>query len=60
MLTVATLRHFAQTLASLFDDASGATAVEYALIGAAIAGVIVVVVYALGAKVNNLYSRVTW
>jgi Flp pilus assembly pilin Flp len=60
MVTVATFRHFAQRLALLFDDTSGATAVEYALIGAAIAGVIVVVVYALGAKVNNLYSRVTW
>lgn len=40
------------------NDGSGATAVEYALIVSAIAGVIVIVVYALGAKTNNLYNRV--
>ncbi len=45
------LKHFA-------NDRSGATAVEYALIVSAIAGVIVAVVYVLGAKTNNLYNRV--
>lgn len=40
------------------NDSSGATAVEYALIVGAIAGVIGIVVYALGAKTNNLYNRV--
>jgi len=43
----------------LWRDDSGATAVEYALIIGGIAGVIVIVVYALGAKVNNLYSNAT-
>ncbi len=33
---------------------------EYALIVGAIAGVIVVVVYALGAKANNLYNKASW
>jgi Flp pilus assembly pilin Flp len=47
-------------LTPLWDDASGATAVEYALIAMAIAGVIVVAVYALGVKVNNLYLRGSW
>lgn len=40
------------------NDRSGATAVEYALIIGAIAGVIAVVVYVLGAKTNNLYNKV--
>jgi Flp pilus assembly pilin Flp len=41
-------------------DTSGATAVEYALMVGAIAGVIVVVVYALGVKTNNLYNKASW
>jgi len=41
----------------LADDSSGATAVEYALLASAIAGVIVVVVYLLGAKTRNLYTN---
>lgn len=41
----------------LLDDSSGATAVEYALMAGAIAGVIVIVVYFLGAKTRNLYSN---
>ena len=40
------------------SDSSGATAVEYALIVSAIAGVIVAVVYGLGSKTNNLYNNV--
>ena len=44
----------------LLQDESGATAAEYALILGAIAGVIAVVVYAFGAKVNNLYNRASW
>jgi Flp pilus assembly pilin Flp len=47
-------------LIRLFDDSSGATAVEYALIVSAIAGIIAAVVYVLGAKTNNLYSRVSY
>jgi Flp pilus assembly pilin Flp len=57
---VATLRQLVRQLTPLWDDASGATAVEYALIAMAIAGVIVVAVYALGVKVNNLYLRGSW
>lgn len=45
-------------LARLANDQSGATAVEYALIVGAIAGVIGLVVYVLGAKTNNLYNSV--
>jgi len=45
-------------LARLANDPSGATAVEYALIVGAIAGVIGIVVYVLGAKTNNLYNTV--
>jgi len=43
----------------LARDESGATAVEYSLIIGGIAAVIIVVVYAFGAKVNNLYNGVT-
>lgn len=43
-------------LLRLADDSSGATAVEYALMAGAIAGIIVVVVYFLGAKTRNLYN----
>lgn len=45
---------------SLLQDDSGATAAEYALIIGAIAGVIAVVVYAFGVKVNNLYNKASW
>jgi Flp pilus assembly pilin Flp len=42
---------------SLLDDEAGAAAAEYALVLGAIAGVIVLIVFAFGAKVNNLYGR---
>jgi Flp pilus assembly pilin Flp len=47
-------------LMQLVDDSSGATAVEYALIVSAIAGIIAVVVYVVGAKTNNLYNRASY
>jgi Flp pilus assembly pilin Flp len=47
-------------LRSLLTDESGAAAAEYALILGAIAAVIALVVYALGAKVNNLYGKANW
>ena len=47
-------------LMRLIDDSSGATAVEYALIVSAIAGIIAAVVYVLGAKTNNLYNRASY
>ena len=39
---------------------SGATAAEYALVVGAIVGIIAVVLYAFGAKVNNLYGKAVW
>ena len=47
-------------LMRLVDDSSGATAVEYALIVSAIAGIIAAVVYVVGAKTNNLYNRASY
>jgi Flp pilus assembly pilin Flp len=44
-------------LVRLAADASGATSVEYALIVSAIAGIIVAVVYVLGARTSNLYRN---
>jgi Flp pilus assembly pilin Flp len=41
----------------LVADVSGGTALEYALIASAIAGIITVVVYVLGAKTRNLYTN---
>jgi pilus assembly protein Flp/PilA len=43
----------------LLRDEDGATAVEYSLIAAAIAGVIVTVVFLLGNKANNTFNKVT-
>jgi pilus assembly protein Flp/PilA len=40
-----------------FDD-GGATAVEYALIVGAVATLIIVVVFAMGTKVKNLFNNV--
>ena len=45
-------------LKKLLKDDDGATAVEYGLIVAAIAGLIIVVVFALGGKVNGSFKSV--
>ena len=45
-------------LLRLANDRSGATVVEYAIIAGAIAAVISIVLYALGAKTHNLYNSV--
>ncbi|HEY2899979.1 MAG TPA: Flp family type IVb pilin [Polyangia bacterium] len=45
-------------LKKLFKDQDGATAVEYGLIVAAIAGLIIVVVFTLGGKVNSTFDKV--
>lgn len=45
-------------IARLARDEQGATAVEYGLIVAAIAGVIAAVVFALGPKVTNGFNKV--
>ncbi len=42
----------------LFEDDKGATAVEYGLIVAAIAGVLVAVMFATGKKLNNSFNNV--
>jgi pilus assembly protein Flp/PilA len=47
-----------KNLKKLLKDEEGATAVEYGLIVAAIAGLIIVVVFLLGNKVNNAFSNV--
>ena len=44
-------------LKKLFKDQDGATAVEYGLIVAAIAAVIVATVFALGGKVNTAFQK---
>ena len=45
-------------LLHLFRDDQGATAVEYGLIVAAIAGLIIAVVFVLGNKINNVFNNV--
>lgn len=40
-------------------DESGATSIEYAVIAAGVAGVLIAVVYSLGGGVTELYERVT-
>ena len=47
-----------KNLKKLIKDEEGATAVEYGLIVAAIAGLIIVVVFLLGNKVNNAFKNV--
>jgi pilus assembly protein Flp/PilA len=47
-----------KNLIKLFKDEEGATALEYGLIAAAIAGVIITVVYILGNKVSNTLNNV--
>jgi pilus assembly protein Flp/PilA len=45
-------------LAKFLKEESGATAVEYGIMVAAIAAVIIVVVFAIGRQVNNSFSLV--
>jgi len=47
-----------RNLKRLINDDQGATAVEYGLIVAAIAGLIIVVVFVLGNKVKNSFNNV--
>jgi pilus assembly protein Flp/PilA len=47
-----------QNLIRLVQDDQGATAVEYGLIVAAIAGLIIAVVFVLGNKINNTFNNV--
>jgi pilus assembly protein Flp/PilA len=47
-----------KSLEALMKDDEGATAVEYALIAAAIAAVVAVVVIAIGQKTNSAFEPV--
>jgi pilus assembly protein Flp/PilA len=47
-----------QTLAALWFDQDGATAVEYGLIVAAIAGLVLLAVFAFGGKLHAAFDRV--
>ncbi len=43
---------------NFFKDEEGATAVEYGIMVAAIAAIIVTIVYAVGVKVNSAFTAV--
>ena len=47
-----------KNLIKLFKDEEGATALEYGLMAAAVAGVLIVVAYFLGGKVSNSLNNV--
>lgn len=48
-----------RALRSLWCDEGAATAVEYAIIVAAIATLVIVAVFAVGAKTKNLFTNTT-
>jgi Flp pilus assembly pilin Flp len=48
----------AENIARLISDEEGATALEYSLMAAAVAGVIIVVAFLLGGKAYNMMNRV--
>jgi pilus assembly protein Flp/PilA len=47
-----------KNLRTLLKDEQGATAIEYGLIVAAIGGLVILVVFELGSKINNTFSNV--
>jgi pilus assembly protein Flp/PilA len=47
-----------KNLVKLLKDEEGATALEYGLMAAAVAGVLIVVAYFLGSKVSNSLNNV--
>ena len=47
-----------KSLIELLKDEQGATALEYGLMAAAVAGVLITVAYLVGRKVNNTLSNV--
>ena len=47
-----------QDLVRLLQDDQGATAVEYGLIVAAIAGVVIAIVFVLGNKIMNTFNNI--
>lgn len=52
------MKKFLSSVASFFREEDGATAVEYGILVAAIAAVIVVVTLIVGAQVENAFNRV--
>ena len=48
-----------ENLYSFFKDERGASAVEYSIMAAAIAAVIVAIVYTLGGQVNTAFTNFT-
>ena len=52
------MTQIAMTLRALWRDEEAATAVEYGLIVAAIAGLILVVIFTLGNKIKNTFNNV--
>ena len=49
---------FRRLVSELLTDDEGATAMEYGLIAAAVAGLILTVVYVAGGRVNNSITNV--
>ena len=47
------------TIKRFFDDESGATAIEYGLIAAGIAVVVIVAVQSLGGQLNTVFRGIT-
>ena len=52
------MKTFLLSVANFFREEDGATAVEYGILVAAIAAVIILVVIAVGAQVENAFARV--
>jgi|KBSMisStandDraft_5_1062788.scaffolds.fasta_scaffold914427_2 pilus assembly protein Flp/PilA len=51
-------RAMTMDLTRLINDESGATALEYGLMAAAVAGVLILVVYYLGGQISNALNNV--
>ena len=52
------MRRIVKKLIELYKDESGATALEYGLMAAAVAGVLITVAYLLGGRANNALNNV--
>ena len=48
-----------RSLHKLFVDDSGTTAIEYAILAAGIAGVLIAVVTSIGTSLNTMYTSVS-
>ena len=52
------MKNFSQSFKTFWADEEGATAIEYGLLAALIAGVIVVSVGALGTTLNGIFTTI--